>query len=58
MAPASKHSEQRQRTSLIALRMLPAERAALEAAARNHHVSLSEFIRASALRAAAVKEES
>ena len=53
-----KRSERRQRTDLVALRLLPAERAALEAAARDRNVSLSEFVRASALDAAAPKEES
>ena len=42
-------SEQRQRTALVALRMLPSEREALDAAARQRGVSLSEFIRTSAL---------
>jgi len=56
MPSQRKHSEQRQRTHLVALRMLPTERAALEAAAREHNVSLSEFIRHSALQAA--KEQS
>jgi len=48
-----KHSESRQRTVLIALRLLPEERATLEAAARARNISsLSEFIRSSALAAA------
>lgn len=42
-------SEQRQRTALIALRMLPAERDALTAAAKQRGVSVSELIRASVL---------
>ncbi len=50
-----KRSESRQRTQLVALRLLPAERAALEAAAQAGAVSLSEFIRRAAL--AAAKEE-
>jgi uncharacterized protein (DUF1778 family) len=51
-----KHSESRQRTVLIALRLLPEERAVLEAAARARKISsLSEFIRASALAAAKEK---
>ncbi|MDC8973996.1 plasmid mobilization protein [Mycobacterium marinum] len=40
-------SEQRQRTALIALRMLPAERDALHAAAKQRGVSISELVRAS-----------
>ena len=57
--PSKPHSDQRQRVCFVGLRLLPAERAALEAAARDQSVSLSEFIRASALQAAgAVKEES
>ena len=51
-----KHSESRQRTVLIALRLLPEERAVLEAAARARNIrSLSEFIRTSALAAAKEK---
>lgn len=42
-------SEQRQRTALIALRMLPSERDALYAAARHRGVSLSELVRATVL---------
>jgi hypothetical protein len=40
-------SEQRQRTALVALRMLPAERDALSAAAKQRGVSISELVRAS-----------
>jgi uncharacterized protein (DUF1778 family) len=42
-------SEQRQRTALIALRMLPSERDALHAAARQRGISISELVRASVL---------
>lgn len=45
-----KRSESRQRTSIVALRLLPGEREALDAAASAHNVSLSEFIRSSAMR--------
>lgn len=40
-------SEQRQRTALVALRMLPAERDALHAAARARGISISELVRTS-----------
>lgn len=46
---ARKRSEARQRTAMIALRLLPREREALAAAAHARHVSLSELIRAGAL---------
>jgi uncharacterized protein (DUF1778 family) len=42
-------SEQRQRTALVAIRMLPAERDALSAAAKHRGVSVSELVRASVL---------
>jgi hypothetical protein len=52
MAPQTKQqlptrSERRQRTALIALRMLPSERDALYAAAKQRGVSISELVRAS-----------
>ena len=47
-----KRSEARQRTELVALRLLPDEREMLQAAARARNISLSELIRASALDAA------
>lgn len=47
-----RRSESRQRKKLVALRLLPAEHAALVAAARASGVTLSEFIRSSALLAA------
>lgn len=46
-----KRSEARQRTELVALRLLPGELEALTAAARDRKVSLSELIRSSALKA-------
>ena len=49
-----KRSESRQRTELVALRLLPSERDILEAAAREQKVSLSEFIRVNALAVAAL----
>jgi uncharacterized protein (DUF1778 family) len=45
-------SERRQRTSLVALRLLPEERETLERAARDRGVSLSELLRQSALKVA------
>lgn len=48
---ARKRSEVRQRTELVALRLLPGERDQLTQAARNRNVSLSELIRRSALEA-------
>jgi predicted HicB family RNase H-like nuclease len=44
-----KRSEKRQRTKRITLRLLPAERAALELAADQAHMSLAEYVRSSAL---------
>lgn len=51
-----KRSEVRQRQQVTGVRLLPAERATLEAAARAQQVTLSEFIRRSALAAAGKKE--
>jgi hypothetical protein len=48
-AAGRKRSETRQRTALVALRLLPGERDQLTTAARNRNVSLSELIRTSAL---------
>lgn len=42
-------SERRQRTSFVAVRLLPTERAALQAVASQRGVSISELVRASAL---------
>lgn len=50
-AQKRKHSEQRQRTEVVALRLLPAERDLLEQAADALDVSLSELIRSTALAA-------
>lgn len=47
----AKRSEVRQRTEMVALRLLPEERTALEAHAWNECVSLSELLRSSALSA-------
>lgn len=44
-----KHSEKRQRTERITIRLLPAERAALVATANSAHISIAELIRTSAL---------
>jgi hypothetical protein len=44
-------SESRQRTALVALRLLPHEREELAQAARSCGVTLSEFIRSSAMHA-------
>jgi hypothetical protein len=48
---ARKRSEVRQRTELVAVRLLPREREALSTAARNRNVSLSELLRSCALKA-------
>ncbi len=48
-AAAPRRSESRQRTAMVALRLLPAERDHLSAAARDRQVSVSELIRASVL---------
>jgi uncharacterized protein (DUF1778 family) len=47
-----KRSEVRQRTELVAVRLLPGEREVLKAAANDRNVSMSELIRVSALEAA------
>ena len=46
-----KRSEARQRTELVAIRLLPGERDQLTQAAQNRNISLSELIRRSALEA-------
>lgn len=46
-----KRSEVRQRTEVVALRLLPRERETLIAAAHARNVSLSELIRSSVLKA-------
>lgn len=50
-----KRSEARQRTELVALRLLPGERETLRTAAQARNVSLSELIRSSALKAVAAQ---
>ncbi|WP_425304642.1 plasmid mobilization protein [Amycolatopsis vancoresmycina] len=50
----SRRSEQRQRTALVALRLLPEERELLESTARSRGMSLSEFLRVSAMSAVGV----
>jgi uncharacterized protein (DUF1778 family) len=50
-----KRSESRKRTALVAVRLLPAEREALSAVAQSSGMSLSEFIRSSAMRTAALR---
>jgi hypothetical protein len=51
-APSRPRSESRQRTALVAVRLLPQERDVLAKTARSRGVTLSEFIRASAMRSA------
>jgi len=51
-APARRRSESRQRTALVAVRFLPQERDVLAETARSRGITLSELIRASAMRAA------
>lgn len=50
-SPARTRSESRQRTALVALRLLPNERDKLAEAAHSRGMTLSEFIRSSALQA-------
>jgi hypothetical protein len=54
----SKKSERRQRTQRVTVRLLPAERAALIAAAEQACMSISTFIRTSSLQATQRNEES
>jgi len=51
-APSRRGSETRQRTILVALRLLPAEWETLQAAAEYRNITLSELLRSSALNAA------
>jgi hypothetical protein len=51
-APSRPRSESRQRTALVAVRLLPQERDVLANTARSRGITLSELIRASAMRAA------
>lgn len=46
---AARRSERRQRTELVALRLLPEERALLADVAKERGISLSELIRTSAI---------
>jgi uncharacterized protein (DUF1778 family) len=55
---ARSRSESRQRTALVALRLLPHERDRLAQAARSRGISLSEFIRSSAMNAVSAGEAS
>jgi hypothetical protein len=49
--PARTRSESRQRTVLVAFRLLPNEREKLAEAAHSRGITLSEFLRSSALQA-------
>jgi len=51
-APPRPRSESRRRTALVAVRLLPQERDTLTQSARSRGVTLSEFIRTSAMRTA------
>jgi hypothetical protein len=53
-APSRPRSESRQRTALVAVRLLPQERDLLARTARSRGVTLSEYIRASAMRSVGV----
>lgn len=53
-APSRQRSESRQRTALVAVRLLPQERDTLAKTAQSRGVTLSEFIRASAIQSATV----
>ncbi len=50
--PSRPRSESRQRTALVAVRLLPQERDVLAETARSRGITLSELIRASAMWAA------
>lgn len=54
--PARKRSESRQRTEIVALRLLPHERDELAEAARSRGMTLSELIRSRAMQAARGQE--
>jgi hypothetical protein len=51
-ASSRPRSESRQRTALVAVRLLPQERDLLAKMAQSRGITLSEFIRASAMRSA------
>ena len=53
-APSRPRSESRQRTALVAVRFLPQERDVLAKTARLRGITLSEFIRASAMQSASM----
>lgn len=53
-----RRSESRQRTALVAVRLLPRERDMLADQARSRGVSLSEFIRSSAMLTACAPDAS
>jgi hypothetical protein len=55
--PPRPRSESRQRTALVAVRLLPQERDMLARSARSRGVTLSEFIRSSAIRTAGAAAE-
>jgi hypothetical protein len=55
---ARTRSESRQRTALVAFRLLPHERDRLAQAARSRGITLSEFIRSSAMNAVSRGEAS
>ncbi len=55
---ARTRSESRQRTALVALRLLPHERDRLAQAARSRGITLSELIRSSAMKAVSGGEAS
>jgi mobilization protein NikA len=52
--PSRPRSESRQRTALVAVRLLPQERDMLAKTAQSRGITLSEFIRTSAMRSASV----
>jgi len=52
--PRPQRSESRQRTALVAVRLLPQERDVLTESAKSRGVTLSEFIRASAMTSAGI----
>jgi len=55
-AAPRRRSESRQRTALVAVRLLPRERDMLAETARSRGVSLSEFIRSSAMLTASASD--
>jgi hypothetical protein len=53
--PSRSRSESRQRTAVVAVRLLPQERDMLAETARSRGITLSELIRASVMRAASAR---